>query len=540
MAIPTTQAEQEKRLRSYLNPFIRGPNVDAVLSALAQSSAAYLINNVAAVNDQLYIATASGRYLDERLAQYGISRPPSVGLSDEVFSQIGIEVKNRKQVRDLIHDLLNAIFGDEFVRASNSSSKLEPYNLQDGSTLIINFDDSKTVTIAFSTSEFQNIASAKAQEVADAITKTLRNIGLKGTAIAKNDGNGPYVEILSDTIGPASSVTVLGGSAQNQLQFDESVGAGGNTSTQWTVTIQPGGVLRFMWSGGANPQLGKVTAGNYVNIFGGGFASSPNEGSYTILKSIGGAVNVSYFEISNPLGSPGIITQGNDSAVLFYNPVRKLLSSKISYAAAYQTQSKLLQIFLPAATKVVRRERRGSAHLHDPSDPVSLLPNQEGPYSFDLTQPFTISSIGTTLAQSLDGSQSRVITVANSSNFPDQLGYVVFGYGSQNQEGPVPYISRPSNNTLLISPSYTIKNSFISGDDVSLVALKSAATVSQDGFDYPLYITDVVSGRAYVQELIKSIAATGINIVFTILYPADTGLGKWGTEFTENTYIWGE
>ena len=540
MAIPTTQEEQYKRLRSYLNPFMRGPNVDAVLNALASSSAAYLINNVAAVNDQLYIATASGRYLDERLAQYGISRPPSVGLSDEVFSQIGIQVKNRKQVRDLINDLLNAIFGDEFVRASNSSSKMEPYNLQDGDGLIINFDDSKTVTITFSTAEFDNIAAAKAQEVADSITKTLRNIGFKGTAIAKNDGNGSYVEILSDTIGPASSVTILGGSAQNQLQFDASVPAGGNTSTQWTITLQPGGLLRYTWSGGSNPQLGKVTAGNYVNIFGGGFISSPNSGSYTILKSVGGAVNIAYFEVSNPLGSPGIIVQGSDSAVLFYNPVRKLLASKISYAAAYQTQSKLLQIFLPAATKVVRRERRGSAHIHDPSDPTSLLPNQEGPYSYDLTQPFTVSSVGTTLTQFLDGSKSRVINVANSSNFPDQLGYLIFGYGSNNQEGPVPYIARPSDNTLLISPSYTVKNSFNSGDDVSLVALKSAATISQDGFDYPLYITDVVSGRQYVQDLIKSIAATGINIVFTILYPNSIGLGKWHTEYDENPYVWGD
>jgi hypothetical protein len=28
-------------------------------------------------------------------------------------------------------------------------------------------------------------------------------------------------------------------------------------STQWTLTLQPGGKIRFTWSGGANPQLGK-------------------------------------------------------------------------------------------------------------------------------------------------------------------------------------------------------------------------------------------------------------------------------------------
>lgn len=539
--MPVTTVEQEyKRLRSYLNPFIKGPNTDAVLTALAAGASSYLINNVSAVNDQLYIATASGTYLDQRLSESGIVRPAAVGLSDDVFRQIGIQVKNRKQVRDLMNNLLDAIFGDEFVRASDKSNAFEPYNLSNGSSLIINFDSNQTVTINFTTGEFQNIAAAKAQEVADAITKTLRSQGLTGTAISNNDGNGAYVEILSDTIGAASSVTVMGGSAQNQLQFDAAVSAGGNLSTQWTLSLRPGGIVRFTWSGGANPQLGKVQAGNYVNIFGGGFASSSNEGSYTIINSVGGVAGQSFFDVSNPVASPGIITQGSDNAVLFFNPVKKTLASRLSYAAVFQAQARLLQVFLPAATKVIRRGRIGSAHIHDPSDPQSLLPNQQGPYIYDLAQPFVVSSTGTILNQSLDGTMSRVITVADSSQFPDTQGYVILGYGTKEQEGPIPYISRPSSTTLLISPAYTIKTSHPSGTDVALVAQKAPVSVSKDGLDYPFYITDVVSGRLYAQDLINSVAATGINIVFTILYPSDIGLGKWGTAYSENPTIWGK
>lgn len=626
----TSVAEQKKRLRQYLNPYLKGPTVDAVLEALATGNAAYLIDNVRAVNDQLYIATASGRYLDEVLAAHGITRPPAVGLSDDVFRQIGIEVKNRKQVRDLIHQLLNAIFGDEYVRASNQARAYEPYNLQDGDTLIINFDDHITVPIEFNTGEFQSIAAAKAQEVADAITKTLRNLGYQGTAIAKDDGNGPYVQILSDTIGPASSVTILGGRAQNELRFDSSVPASGNMSTQWTLSLQPGGLIRFTWSGGANPQLGKVTTGNYVNVFGGGFTSSANEGSYTITDAIGGPVNISYFEVQNPLGTSGIVVQGTDDSVLFYNPIRKTLASRLSYAAVYQPTARLLQIFLPAATKVIRRGREGSAHLHEqpyvsyslqaqpnggdnfvitstilvqqganfvngvtisdtvqnmadainlntgvkayannnvltvfindasmtmvgtysgvatitPSGPlgdmISLAPNQPGPYMYDISQPFTVSNIGTLLSQDLDGTMPRVIQVDDASQFPDSLGNIILGYGTQNQEGPIPYIARPSNTTLLVSPAYNIKKSHPEGTDVALVSSKAAADVSRDGLDYPFYITDVVSGRIYAQDLINSVAASGINIVFTILYPSDIGLGKWGTIYSENPVIWGE
>ncbi len=626
----TTVEQQYKRLRAYLNPYLKGPTVDAVLTALAQGSAAYLIDNVRAVNDQLYIATAQGRYLDEVLATYGITRPPAVGLSDDVFRQIGIEVKNRKQVRDLINNLLEAIFGDEFVRASNQARAFEPYNLQDGDTLLVNFDGKNTVEIKFKTGDFQSIAAATAQEVADAITKYLRSLGLTGTAIAKDDGNGPYVEILSDSIGPASSVTVLGGRAQNELKFDEPVPAGGNMSTTWTLSLQPGGVIRFTWTAGANPQIGKLSKGDYVNIYGGGFAASTNEGSYTITDAVGGPVTVSYFEIVNPLGTSGVVVQGTDDAVLFYNPVRKTLSSRLSYAAVYQPTARMLQIFMPAATKVIRRGRIGSAHLHDPpyvsyslnaqpnggdnfvisstvtvqaganftngatvaetvqnmadaintfsgvrayanntvlnvfqadlsmaligtysgvaaieasgplGDIMSLLPNQEGPYMYDITQPFTVSNIGTTLQQDLDGSMPRVITVADSSQFPDEQGNLIFGYGTQDQEGPVPYIARPSNNTLLISPAYNIKKFHANGTDVALVSEKSSPSISRDGLDYPFYVTDVVSGRLYAQDLINSIAASGINIVFTILYPNDIGLGKWGTIYSENPIIWGE
>jgi len=645
MGLPTTTAEQYKRLRSYLNPYLKGPNTDAILNALAGAMAAYLVDNAAGVNDQLYIATASGTYLDERLAQYGITRPPAVGLSDEIFSKIGIEVKNRKQVRDLINNLLEIMFGDEFTRASSASSAFAPYDLADGDTLLVNFDGNHTSNIIFNTAEFQNIAAATAQEVADAITTSIRNAGQTGTAIAKNDGNGNYVELLSDTIGASSSVTVEGGSAQNELLFPAIAPAGGNMSTQWTLSLQPGGIIRFTWTGGANPNTGKISSGDYVNVFGGGFASSANEGTYTVTNSVGGAATVAYFEVENPLGTSGIVIQKTDTAVLFFDPVKQSLNSRISYAAVYQTKANLLQIFIPAETQVIRRGRIGSAHLHYPpvgrfqfnaqpltgdvfsitstnfliagssfvigattaetaanlsaaintnipglvavpnssrtiqgtsldqdlanavaiqsddasivltitysgsqdivasgpsGDPTSDIPNQPGPYIFDETQTFTVSSVNTTLSQKLDGTDPRVIQVGSSVGFPNQIGYFVLGYGTQDQEGPIPYIAVPSKDTLLISPAYTIKNTFLPGTSVFLVAQNNPPIISQDGLDYPFYITDVVSGRVYAQDLILNVAATGINIQFMILYPNDIGLGKWGTIYSENPIIWGE
>jgi hypothetical protein len=363
----TNQADEYKRLRSYLTPYIKGPVTDAVLNSLATSSA-YLVNNAQYVNDSLYIVTAQQQYLDLRLADYGITRDPTIGLSDDIFRTIGIQVKNRKVVRDLINNILDAVFSDTFVKATSSAATFEPYALQNGDTLLINFDGTGTQTITFYTSQFTNIAAATAQEVANAISIGLSQLGVSGSAIVNNDGNGNYVELLSNTIGASSSVTVLGGRSQNVFLFPSTVPAGGNFSTQWTISLQNGGNLRFTWSGGANPNLGDVQPLQYVNIFGGGFASSSNEGTYLIVSAQGGAIDVSYFEITNPLGSTGIVVQGTDSAIMFFVPTRETILNKSYYAAVYQTENNILQIFMPATTQTISRSRIGSAHLHGISE----------------------------------------------------------------------------------------------------------------------------------------------------------------------------
>jgi hypothetical protein len=203
-------------------------------------------------------------------------------------------------------------------------------------------------------------------EVADAIVAYLNTMGLTGLATIKNNGLGNYVELVSSTIGPRSSVTVLGGSAQNILIFPSPVSAGGNASTQWTLSTQSDGKIRFTWSGGSDPNLGRLSPGDYVNIYGGGFASSTNTGTFTIIEAVGGVAGSSYFDIYNPIGSTGIVVQGSDTAVLFFYPEKQTIQSKGYYAALYQTSTNVLQIFLPATTLAVVRGREGSAHLHDP------------------------------------------------------------------------------------------------------------------------------------------------------------------------------
>jgi hypothetical protein len=674
----TTKQEQYERLRKLFNSAIRGPNTDAMLWALA-NPAVNLVNNVEAIHDNVYIATAVDRYLDQRLADYNLVRPTKVGLSDDIFRKIGISVINRKQVRDLLMSILRIMFGDELTQATAKSGNVEPYNLNNGDLLKLKFDGDEAIQIKFETSQFININAATAQEVADAITKSLRAQGKTGRAFAKDDGSGAYVVIISDTEGPQSSVVVLGGRAQNELLFDKVRPTTGGASTQWTVSLVSGGSLRFTWSAGANPSIGKVKVGDYVNIFASGF-SSVNKGTFTITKVKGGTVNNAYFEIENPVGVAEIVQQGTVDGVLFFQPFKNSLTTKSRYAAIFQEEARLLEVFIPATTKVVRRDRKGASHIHEPvittetydpgkneitdvtvpnpssisdgnyfllnsanntnlyyvyfdktggnlvdpaipsrtgirvdistattatdvavsaasainniihfncsppsgstfricnaavgacndvangnvtglsisvfqqgtnlvsttsssPNPDELLPDQEGPYTYDPSQSYVLSDIGTSSTATISPDSGRVIQVSNSANFPDEQGFLIIAYGTDKQEGPIPYLARPSNNTILLSPAYRIVNTHPSGTEVRLVAKTGPVSIDKSGKDFPAYLTDVVAGRTYAEDLIKEVAATGINVVITILYPGSEGLGKWSEISDEKVAIWGE
>jgi hypothetical protein len=525
----------KKELRRYLNPSIKGPKTDAVLEAISYPIS-NLVHNAQSVYDQLYVVTAEGRYLDQLMASKGLRRPESVGLSDDIFRQIGIEVGNRKQVRSLINNILGIVFGDEYVKANADSNFSDPYALQDGDTLIISFDDQEPVTIVFRADQFQNIGNATAQEVADAITKEIRRLGASGAATAIEVESGYIVRLISETAGPSSSVKVLGGRAQNELQFDSIVSVSGAVSTEWKVDKSDSGNIRITWMGGPNPSLGRLNIGDYVNIYGSAFIPE-NRGTFTITLVNPGIAGEAYFEIENPIGADQTqFLQGDEDALKFFTASRKTLNSKLSYAALYQTESRLIELFIPATTKVVRRENVGAAYLQEQVPSVDGI---NGPYIWDLSKGFVIGDEECFTAQVVDGNSESIISVDDASPIPDDQGYLVFNFGTSIEEGPVPYISRPSASNIIINPTYNFKLTHPVGSSISFITQNSAYTPEADGSDFNFYLTDEVSGRFYAEELVELVKATGIRIVVTVLYPNDEGFGKWGTDTSEIEYIFG-
>lgn len=510
-------------LRQFLNPTIQGPNTEALLRSMA-AGAADLVYNAQAVNDNMFIMTAEGRFLDRLLADRDLQRPGTVGLSDDDFRNLGVEVTTRKQVNDLIMKILDIVYGYEYARAYISSTVIEPYALEDEDKLAIQFDDGDIQNIQFFADQFANISTATAREVADVITRNLRAKGLQGFADVKNDGAGDYVVIVSPSIGPTSTVKVVGGKAQNQLKFPTVRPTSQQSLTQLTLTAGSGGVVRATWTGGPSPSFGKVKIGDYTNVFGSGFDPA-NIGTFTIVDSSGGSMGNAFVEWSNPIGASETIVLGSDTDIMFFEPTRSTLVSKPTYAAAYQTENKVLEVYLPALTRIVRRDRLDAAYMFDTVDP--LAQEQVGNFVYDTERSFVTGSTSTTTSALIDANLSGLISVADASQFADASGYLVFGLGTAKEEGPVPYLGRPSSNLIRISPTYRFKYNHAIGTDIINVTSNTPVALNPSGTDYQSYVTDMAGGREYAQELIDMVAATGITLIFTTLYPGPEGLSGW-------------
>ncbi len=99
--------------------------------------------------DQLYLATAGGRYLDYLANNFGVTRDPELGIGDDDFRKlVPIMAMYPKQVRNTLLSVLDVFWGITYTRANVSSLNAEPYDLGDEVPLsgtLIFIQDSKSV-----------------------------------------------------------------------------------------------------------------------------------------------------------------------------------------------------------------------------------------------------------------------------------------------------------------------------------------------------------------------------------------------------------
>lgn len=447
--------DKYQQLRQFISDFVKGPNEEAILRSIADQLQKRDELSIA-VNDQLTISTAVGVYLDKGLAALGITRPSELGMEDLAFRMMGIQINQAKQITEALHTVLATFYGDETVRAFTTSGQPAPYILAAGDDLQFIMESGEIRTLTLIGDEFESIQNATAEELADVLTRFIRSNGSEGYAQVYLDVDTglKYVQIFGGAKGPFGYVQVVGGRLQNKLEFPtiRATELSSNT-TVWEITRNVGNRHRFRWISGPQPLLDKIIVDDKVMVYGPQFESVGFVGTFNVVQvrppTMAPAADAGYFEFemegTSPLSSiapdtlPPINTVSNTYSIVVtqaeYDDLKFFLSRKATsyarkrYALAWEPEDSLLKIYMPATTKVVKRDLIGSAHVH-------LL---YGPAEFNGAW-----------GHATDPSRQIIVTSPLSFMYP-QRGYDALGQGGTVTIGmteiPIDYITREGGYT---------------------------------------------------------------------------------------------
>jgi len=589
-------------IRKYFNPAISGQYIDALLYSIAQGDE-YNIRNSDAMFLNMFVKTASGPYLDTLAGNYGIVRPNNIGVRDEVIKRIICETLNDHTISNTLLTILDIYFSQFQTKAWVESAASENYALSDGDNLIVLFDGSARYEFTFLNDNFTNIGNATAEEVADVITQKLHDLNSSGYAVSYYDVNSSSkkVRILSDTKGPRSSVTILGGKANNVFQFSTLLPTTQIANTEFTITNPVDNTFRFTWTNGTNPNLGIVKENDYVNIFGINFAAV-NKGTYTITKVVNGTVTNAYFEIQNTQGFAQVVLLTAPSDLYFFRPTKRTVISNQQHATLYEVTPKEIDVIVPVSTTIIERTPfTGGAYIaevfyylthaagtftvgetvygassgasgvvissvsgltvlglvygtflvaetlvgEESGSLLTLLTvvkrldnTVQGNYLVDFNS-YIYTAVSTTLNQViLQGTNGASTTLISTAGFPE-TGVLVFDLGYDNEEVLVPYVKVLNSTEIIIDSSYKWKFTHNIGTDVTVLAGRDKYLSPGDGSDFGSYVTDVANARQSAIDYFKNSTASGIKINLTVLYPSDLGLGNYGTIYSDKYRVWG-
>lgn len=426
---PAVSQDKFQRMASNFPPIFNpfgNPGINAMLQAIAAGDT-LVSADIANTKDQIFVATASGSYLDRLASGFGVQRPPLLGIADSDFQNLIVALSlTPKQIRSTFYKVLDVFWGPLYSRANIQSENQAPFAVSPGDTLQLSIDGGATVVSKVLVGDIASPGAATAQEIVNVLS---RIPSITPIVITNEVTNAQYVNIRTNTPGPVGSIQVLGGTM---------AGAG---------------------------------------------------------------------ELDLPLTLTKIISLPQRTVV-------------------YEINNREVIIEIPVTVPILRRELQGSHHFHatsakEPVNPTSGL-SWVGSFMYDPAggAPYTVTSQRATLVTPLvKGQVYTDITVTGANNLPNAPGYLIADWGLNTQEEPIPYLSIPNSNTILLNPAYIIKETHLAGAQLNFLSALSPLIPTTTGSDYPIYVTDPTSARETVQELLSQVAAAGVIVTYDLLLP---------------------
>jgi hypothetical protein len=231
----------------------------------------------------------------------------------------------------------------------------------------------------------------------------------------------------------------------------------------------------------------------------------PNEGSFVIQQKR---------EIISHYGSEAVSKQFNSRLVG--------LEQRYSYTGKVGNLLTGITPNLPALASTVIEEigMANSGSLVILVNSVSSTTTKiKGAYVWDLNAPFVLSSKLGTIAENINVGETKKLLTLNTNNIPETQGEVVFDFGKENQEGPVRYLFKPLDNTIVLDPAYFFKKNHVAGSGITVINARGSHNMTGNGSEYAMYLTDPIVARETLQNLILNVKSVGMFVEFLIRYP---------------------
>jgi hypothetical protein len=138
-----------------------------------------------------------------------------------------------------------------------------------------------------------------------------------------------------------------------------------------------------------------------------------------------------------------------------------------------------------------------------------------------------------------------VIDVGDTTDFPDEPGYITLSFGTAEQSMPIRYLGVASGTQLRLDPNERLSYAYGVGAAVNLLVGKGVfapATTTGLGITW---LTDSSVGRVEAERDLDQVVGVGLNVIKRVLYPGDRGLGNEGqplngvAKVSDAVGIWG-
>lgn len=208
-----------KKLQTTI-PKVFNPEFNRVIAALLLSIASndsLVAEQIENLKEQLFLKTSSGKYLDKKANSVGVDRPPTIGLSDELFRDLVPNLSLKpKQIKKAFYDTADVFWGPLYSRANISANNLTPYSFNIGDTFILRVNDREVQEIKVNALDLAIDGSPTDAEVLAFFSKLE---GITPTLQPDPSGN-KRLNLRTNTPGSVGSIEILGGTIIDPSKVD--------------------------------------------------------------------------------------------------------------------------------------------------------------------------------------------------------------------------------------------------------------------------------------------------------------------------------